>query len=270
MNQLENETLETTIGQGYTDSYNGYIGNKTHYKPMASNDKYKCPDLIYDYNQPYIDLIKRIKGKNINILLIMNEIFYVINNYANLGSSMELIRGLTYLSAISSNRKVSIKEIFDNECTFCSERSGLAQNMFKLLGIDSEIITGYRDDEPHAYNIVYPKGLGNEPMFLFDSSFFVDFNSKDKRYSLCYFYGMNKRKYIELISGKKYKIELSKTESFYRNVFGFDESYTFEGTEPQYIYGLSNNPKIVQSDIESQWIYNAHFENGVETVSKKF
>ena len=269
LNQLENETLETTIGQGYTDSYDGYIGSITHYKPMASNDKYKCPDLVYDYNQPYIDLINSIKGKNIHILLIMNEIFHIINNHANLAYSMEFSRGLTYLNAINSNRKLSIKEIFDNDCAFCSERSGLVQNMLKFLGIDSKLVNGYRDEEPHAYNIVYPNGLGNEPMFLFDSSYFVNFNSEEKKYSLGYFYGMNQKKYNELISGNKYKIELSKTESFYRSIYGLDDSFSFEATEPQYIFGLSNNPRIVQDEIEEQWIYNAHFENGIETNSKE-
>lgn len=52
LNKLENSIKEETIGQGYTDSYNGYIGLKTHYKPMASTDKIKCVDLKYDYYNP--------------------------------------------------------------------------------------------------------------------------------------------------------------------------------------------------------------------------
>lgn len=269
LSQLDAETLESTVGQGYTDSYAGYIGSRTHYKPIASNKKFKSPDLVYDYNQPYIDLIKRIKGRDVHILLIMNEIFRIISSHADLGNTDELARAATYFDAIRLNRKLSIKEIFENNCAFCSERSGLAQNMFKFLGIDSELVTGYRDEEPHAYIIVHPRGLGEEPMFLFDASFFVSFKSKDKKYSFAYFYGMNKTKYDELLSGKKLKIDLSKTESFYRNVYGLDD-LLFEATEPQYIFGLSNNPRIVQDDIESEWIYSAHFENGVESVPKQF
>lgn len=266
---LESETEERTIGQGYTDSYDGYIGLKTHYKPMASNEKYKCPDLIYDYNQPYIDLIKSIRGKNINILLIMNEVFHNINGFSNLYNSLELSRGFTYLAAINSNSRLSIKTIFENECAFCSERSGLAQNLFKFLGIDSELITGYINEEPHAYNIIYPNGYGNEPMFLFDVSHFVNFNSNEHRYSLGYFYGMNKAKYDEFVSGKQYKVELSKTEVFYRSVCSLDYNYEFVANEPKYTYGLANDPRIANKKIEDDWNYNAHFENGVETVNHK-
>ncbi len=269
LNELENETEELTIGQGYTDSYNGYIGLKTHYKPMASNKEYKCPDLVYDYNQPYIDLIKRIRGKSINQLLVMNDIFYNINNFSNLENSLELVRGFTYFAAISSNRRLSIKDIFENDCAFCSERSGLAQNLFKFLGIDSELIAGYINEEPHAYNIIYPYGYGNQPMFLFDSSHFVNFNSNEHRYSLAYFYGMNKEKYNEFILGKQYKVELSKTEEYYRGIFNFDETYEFVADEPKYTFGLANNPKKIQENIETEWLYSAHFENGVETIDHK-
>lgn len=269
LKELENETQELTIGQGYTDSYNGYIGLKTHYKAMASNEKIKCPDLIYDYIQPYVDLIINIKNKPINQLLVMNEIFHTINSFSDLRNSFVLSRGFTYLSAINSTGKLSIKDVFDNDCAFCSERSGLAQNMFKFLAIDSELIIGYINEEPHAYNIIYPNGYKKEPMFLFDSSHFVNFNSIDHRFSLGYFYGMNILKYNEFISGKQYKVELSKTESFYRNVFGFDETYDFVAEEPKYTFGLANNPKIVQEKINEEWLYSTHYENGVESIGYK-
>ncbi len=268
LQELENSAEDITIGQGYTDSYDGYIGIKTHYKPMASTDKIKSPDLVYDYNEPYINIIKAIKGKNINELLIMNDIFFTINSFSDLGSTLEFSRGFVYLSAIQSGNRVSIKDIFDNDCAFCSERSGLVQNIFKFLGIDSELITGYIDNEPHAYNIVYPNGYGNEPMFLFDVSHFVNFNSNEQKYSLAYFYGMNKAKYNELISGRQYQVELSKTESYYRNVYGFDNNYEFVAREPKYTYGLENNPNIVNKQVEDNWLYNAHYENGVESVTK--
>lgn len=267
LQELENNAEEVTIGQGYTDSYDGYIGIKTHYKPMASTEKIKCPDLVYDYKEPYITLVKSIREKNINELLIMNEVFHIINNFSNLGSNFELSRGMVYLSAIQSGNRVSIKDIFNSDCAYCSERSGLAQNMFKFLGIDTELITGYIDNKPHAYNIIHPNGYKNEPMFLFDASHFVNFNSNEKRYSLAYFYGMNKTKYDELTSGRQYQIELSKTENFYRSVYGFDNNYEFVATEHKYIYGLDNNPNIVNNQVKDEWVYDAHHENGAESIN---
>ncbi len=267
LDTLEEGINEETIGQGYTDSYDGYIGLKTHYKAMASNDNYKCPDLKYDYIQPYIDLVKNIKNKGHNELTILNEIFYLINNLSDLSHSEELSRGLTYLSAIQRNESVSIKTIFDNDCAFCSERSGMAQNLLVFLGIDSKLVTGYRNDEPHAYNIVFPKGYENEPMFLFDTSHFVNFKSEDHRYSLAYFYGMNNEKYKELISGKQYKIELSKTESFYRNMYGFGNDYTFDGSEPKYTFGLTKKNSINQQEELNTMFLESNLEKGVDKVN---
>lgn len=266
LNKLENSIKEETIGQGYTDSYNGYIGLKTHYKPMASTDKIKCVDLKYDYIQPYINLIKKIKNKKHNELTILNEIFYTINDFAELSTANQLSRGLIYLSAFQRKEDISIKTVFENDAAFCSERSGMAQNLLTFLGIDSSLITGYIDSEPHAYNIIYPNGYGNEPMALFDVSDFVNFNSDDVRYSLAYFYGMNSDKYKRFISGKSYKVELSKTEYFYRMCYNLGSNFDFSAIEHQYIFGLGNNPKVVSKEDIEELIYSSHFENGVESV----
>ena len=83
----------------------------------------------------------------------------------------------------------------------------------------------------------------------------------------CYFYGMNKTKYDELTSGRQYQIELSKTENFYRNVCGFDNNYEFVATEHKYIYGLDNNPNVVNNQLKDEWVYDAHHENGVESIN---
>ena len=50
--------------------------------------------------------------------------------------------------------------------------------MFKFLGVDSEVVCGYRDSEGHAYNIVYPNGYDNEPMVIYNPLFFVNDGKK--------------------------------------------------------------------------------------------
>lgn len=261
LDTLEESIKEETIGQGYTDSYNGYIGLKTHYKAMASNDKFKSPDLKYDYIKPYIDLVKNIKNKSHNELTILNEIFHLINDFSDLSCSNELSRGFTYLSAIQRNESVSIQTIFDNDCAFCSERSGMAQNLLTFLGIDSKLVCGYRNDELHAYNIVFPKGYENPPIFLFDTSHFVDFTSEKHRYSLAYFYGMMEDKYKKLISGKPYEVELSKTESFYRNTYGFGNDYVFDGSKAKYTFGLSQRKSISQQEELNRMLKESNEKN---------
>ena len=42
----------------------------------------------------------------------------------------------------------------------------MAHNMFKFLGIDSEVVCGARDSEMHAYNFIYPNVLLTSDSFL--------------------------------------------------------------------------------------------------------
>lgn len=49
----------------------------------------------------------------------------------------------------------------------------MAHNLFKFLGIDSEVICGARGKDLHAFNMIYPNGYGNEPMILYDPSFLL-------------------------------------------------------------------------------------------------
>ena len=63
-------------------------------------------------------------------------------------------RYMTYAS--HKGKQLSIKSVRDNECAFCSEKAGMAHNLFKFLGIDSEVVCGARGTEMHAYNFIYP------------------------------------------------------------------------------------------------------------------
>ncbi|HJJ16862.1 MAG TPA: hypothetical protein OIM63_02075 [Bacilli bacterium] len=263
INELEDNSRECTIGQGYTDSYNGYISSKVHYKAVASTKKFSAPDLVYDDMEPYISIVKEIKNKSYNELILFTTFFHYIYNYLKNDDLLGMERVATYM--LSKKDKISIKEVKENECAFCSEKSGQVHNLFKFLGMDSQLITGYRNDEPHAFNIVYPNGYGNEPMFLYDVSHQVKFSNDEKSFSFGYFMGLNKEKYLNLMSGNPFQIDLTKTEAWYRKTYGLDDSFVFYGDYPKYIVGLEKKKEI---DIE-EYNYLSHQENGVESVDIK-
>ena len=234
--ELEEEATETTVGQNYTTTFREYISQKTHYKPGANFEDGECPDLVYDDLTPYIELVKSIKKRNwYNELTIFTTIFHDVYNYLP-SDDIGLERAFTYMS--KKNGRLSIKDIKENECSFCSEKAGMAHNMFKFLGIDSELVCGYRDNERHAYNLVYPNGYDNEPMIIYDPSFFVNFDKDDSHLSLGYFKVLKREDYDKLLNGEPVPIDISKTEKMYRKYFNISEEYTFTGDSPTYSAGI--------------------------------
>lgn len=239
LSELENASVEKTVGQGYTNIFNDYISEKMHYKAAANIEDGECPDLVYDDITPYINLIKEIKkGPWYNELSLFSTIFFTIHDYLP-SEDIGLVRAMTYMS--HKDKRLSIKTIKNNGCAFCSEKAGLAQNMYKFLGIDSALACGYRNDELHAFNMVYPKGYENEPMVIYDPSHFVNFVQDGKKESYGYFKALNKEDYEKLINGIPIQIDLTKTEYNYRKLYGWNGSLdnaVFEGDEPTYTIGI--------------------------------
>lgn len=265
--ELEEKSVETTVGQNYTTTFEEYISEKTHYKAGEKLQDAECPDLVYDDITPYINLIKAIKQNSwYNELTLFSTVFFEVYNYLP-SDDIGLGRAFTYLG--NKGKRVSIKQIRDNACAFCSEKSGMAHNMFKFLGIDSEVVCGYRDSERHAYNIVYPNGYGNEPMVIYDPSFFVSFVMNDKKLSFGYFKALRREDYEKLMSGIPIKIDLSKTEKNYRQLYSLGDEYIFEGDTPSYIAGLDKKKELPGDNITDDLYYSTHLENGVELVSHK-
>ena len=265
--ELEDKSIETTVGQNYTTSFKEYISEKTHYKAGEKLQDAECPDLVYDDITPYINLIKAIKQNTwYNELTLVSTIFFVVYNYLP-NDNIGLARAFTYLG--NKGKRVSIKQIKDNACAFCSEKAGLAHNIFKFLGIDSEVVCGYRDSVRHAYNIIYPNGYGNEPMVIYDPSFFVYFIKDGQKLSCGYFKALGREDYEKLMSGLPVKIDLSKTEENYRQLYRFGDEYVFEGDTPSYIAGLDRKIEIPGDNITEDLYYSTHLENGVESVSHK-
>ena len=233
--ELENNSVETTVGQNYTTTFKEYISEKTHYKAADKFKDAECPDLVYDDITPYVNLIKAVKqAGGYSELTLFSTIFYEVHDY--LPSDDILGRAFTYMA--NKGKRISIKQFKDNDCAFCSEKSGMAHNMFKFLGIDSEVVSGYRDSEKHAYNIIYPNGYNNEPMVIYDPSFFVNFIKDKNKFSCGYFKALKREDYEKLMSGIPVKIDLSKTEKTYRQLYNFNDEYVFEGDTPSYIAGL--------------------------------
>lgn len=244
--ELEETSVEAIVGQNYTDSFSEYISEKVHFKPGEKIGNKECPDLVYDDLTPYYNLAKELnKNGNYSELTLFTIVFYTIYNYLP-SDDIGLGRALTYLS--HHGKRLSIKTVRENGCAFCSEKAGMAQNLFKFLGIDSELICGARAKELHAFNMVYPNGYGNEPMILYDSSFFVNFVKDDQIIYLGYFKPFKKEDYESFKQGIPTELDLSKTELNYRRLYGNAlDGYIFKDEHPVYVYGLDAARNYIDS-----------------------
>lgn len=241
LNELETSSVEKTVGQNYTDSFQDYISQKMHYKAAEKFDDSECPDLVYDDITPYINLIKEIKkGTWYNELTLVTTIFFIVYKYLP-SEDIGLGRFMTYAS--HKGKQLSIKTVSENGVGFCSEKAGMAHNLFKFLGIDSEVICGARGSEIHAYNFIYPNGYEKEPMVLFDPSHFVNFINGNNKISFGFYKAFCRQDYEALKNGTPTQIDLTKTEETYRKLYGYNgnlDDYDFEYEIPTYIYGLEN------------------------------
>lgn len=270
--ELESNSEEKIIGQGYTDTFRGFIGNKVHYKAVATIGNFVAPDLVYDDINLYVDFVKIIRDKGIMFVAILNELFNFLNEHSKLiteDDEVKIIdRHVLYFAARSKNINVSIKDIFKSELAMCSERSGLVHNIFKIIGLDSELAIGYKDSQPHAYNIIFPHGYDNEPIFLYDPSEHLKFKKEDNSFSYGYFCELSKSNYDDMLLGKPCNLNLNKTEDLYRKKSDLGNDYICEIKNFSYIIGLNNNPnkEIVNADINNV----NQLENGVDnTISNR-
>lgn len=216
--ELENIAQEKIVGQYYTITFDDYISSKVKFKPVASLNNKQCPNLIYDDILPYFELIKELATEKtyLNELFLFTPLMFEIFNYMsskenkdNIGDTL-IERQLLYFNAMNTGREnISIKEFHKNKYAFCSENTGLAHNIFKILGIDSQFVIGKRNNENHAFNIIFPNGYGNSPAVLFDASYAIDFtNDLGNRYSLGYFKVLTPDEYNNMLSGNSTPINL--------------------------------------------------------------
>lgn len=170
LTKLEKNTPEITVGQFKTDIFTTFISSNVHYKSFSFID-HDAPDLIYDDISPYITLITSIqKNTSSNLLEI---IYQVVTDYISVTNhSKELIHTcLLKRNALYKTHKecVSITEFTKERIGFCSELAGLVHNMLIFLGYSSSVVMGTKNNDSHAFNIIYDSSF-NEPIILFDTS----------------------------------------------------------------------------------------------------
>lgn len=227
IDELEEETQERTVGQGYTTTFQEYISSKIHYKATASIRKQAGPDLVYDDYEPYFELLKKIRRSGI---IFPDEVFFfdpirqTILHYMFDGNRSidEDDRHMIYFSAAyKGENAVSICMFKHRNCALCSEISGMAHNMFKILGMNSEVVIGIRNNENHAYNLLFPKGYGNIPAVLIDFSNPAKCESKlaHKVYDLPYYKVLSEEEYYNLMEGKPVSIDATKNISDLLNYY---------------------------------------------------
>lgn len=239
LSELERESEEKTVGQNHGNGFRDYISSKVHFKPAEGTDEKECPDLVYDDIKPYIDLIKDIKeAGGYNPQTILTTIFFLLNEY--LPNNRDLWERFQLYKSNTSGR-ISITEVKDKKAGYCSEIAGLAQNMFKFLGINSEFASGTKNGGPHAYIIVYPEGYDNEPMVLYDPSDFINFVREGSKKSFAFYKAFRREDYDQFMSGKPLKIDLSSTWEDYKRIYGatgYLDGYSLVQEDFTYTYGV--------------------------------
>ena len=237
--ELECITQEQIVGQDFTTTFDDFISSKVKFKPGASFGNNECPNLVYDDSLPYFELIKELATEQsyLNELYLFTPVMFEVFNYMsskenkdNIGETL-IDRTWVYFDAMKSGKvNISIKEFHKNKCAFCSENTGLAHNIFKILGIDSRFVIGKRNDENHAFNLIFPNGYDNSPAVLFDSSYTIDFkNGLGQNYSLAYFKVLTQEEYNNMLSGNMTPINFSKSADtlikYYPMLSNFIPSY---------------------------------------------
>lgn len=262
------------VGQGYTDSFNEFISDKVHYKAASNVGDTDVPDLVYDDIELYISLLKNIKERtsDYNELILFSELTYGIDEYLPGNSSGLLDRSLIYYSGAKNKKSsISIKEIKEEKCAFCSEKSGLSHNIFKLLGIDSSLIVGKKDNENHAYNIIYPRGYNSEPAVLYDPSFSLSFtNAENRKVSMGYFKVLSAEEFEKLINGEKVTLDLKSSGEKLKKYYSSLDEFEMKSEISTYKMGLGRtklekkNTELSELEKEAQII--AERQNSINNI----
>lgn len=242
LGELEKESEEKTVGQNYGNSFRDYISSKIHFKPTEGIDGKESPDLVYDDKKPYCDLIKEMKkAGGYNLQSLLTTVFFLLHEY--LPNNRDLWERFQ-LYKTNTSGKISITEVKEKKVGYCSEIAGLAQNMLKFLGIDSEFTSGTKNGGPHAYSVLYPNGYDNEPMVLYDASDFINFVNGDRKRSFGFYKIFNREESDQFLSGKPLKIDLSDTANDYKRVYGptgYLDGYDLEQEEITYTLGVPDS-----------------------------
>lgn len=219
ISSFKNEEIEIGLGTDIT-SYDGFLGDKTRVNvtcEMMPEEDYvdvTYGSIIFDDKDMFKCLIHEIKNNDD----VFESVFKALDKYLFLGSKIRKYNNYPKTRAMiyhqysaSVNKPLSIKLFNKNKTAVCPEVAGVAQNMFKFLGMDSDyIIVGESRDSFHAFNIVYPWGRENEAL-IFDSSRVVNY-----RPCIC---ALNSNQKENLLANNKIIITKDQIASTYMSLF---------------------------------------------------
>lgn len=175
---------DITVGQEYTETYDGFLSDSTHYKAGAKMGNRDIADLVYDNKDIYYQFAKIIKdrprqlfdenGCMSDITVFDNVFWHILHELPSQGQDSMIDRGWTFMGKKSTD-KVSINQFIKQKCCVCADIAGQVQNLMLLLGIPCELACGAfwespNNTGPHAYNIVHPFGKDGKTHFIFDAT----------------------------------------------------------------------------------------------------
>ena len=234
LNELEEASEEKFLGQNYDHCFKDYIAKKSHFKAMDKIFDEECADLIIDDETPYIELVEQLKKyPDYKGFLITHLINYEVNNYlyANEPAS-NWTRGSYYQQG-----SISIKTVREKQLAVCAEKAALTQNLFKFIGEDVELLAGYRNNEPHMYNLYYPGGNNdNYYAVLIDTSNPIHAMNGDKRVSLPFYKFLSKDQVENLKNGENISFDLENTFTDLKNNYKTD--FDFIDSDQIYEYSV--------------------------------
>ncbi|MDE6292596.1 MAG: hypothetical protein K2L98_02820, partial [Bacilli bacterium] len=235
--ELEKTSVDTTAGVEYTDTFDDYIGSKVHFKtaPSIGKEKLVLPDVVYDDYEPYYEIIKKLIEGNFedDEYSIYASIAMVLRNYffgepdkkSALDRTIE--RATVYKDAFNNGiSKISIKSFKKSNHVVCSEIAGLSHNIYKILGIPSQLVIGKRNGEPYAFNIIFRYGYNQFPAALVDYTDPIALSNPEKNTVTLFplISGLAEETYNQLLEGEEVKINTDDLVELYRKVKTLENS----------------------------------------------
>ena len=157
-----------STGRNKTNAINRYVPENEEINAGITFDEGTIKtgniDNIY---RVFFSKLKELNQESINIQTISKLIFAVIEKYFERGNE-ESYRKRNYLLG-STNGPVSFQNLREGKA-MCTERALLAQNLFKMIGIDSVMkqmdVLYNEKNENHVFNIVRANGEN----YIFDAA----------------------------------------------------------------------------------------------------
>ena len=249
---LENKENKT-VGLNTDNSiYSGFLDNKIkvnvtcEYIPVEGFIDTSFGSVVFDDNNIFKYLIKEVKDNDnlYTAVIKATKKYLFLDHMDRRFNHLEKLRSNMYHEySATMNKSLSIETFHKNKSALCLEVSGVVQNMFKFLGIDSDyviiselnkVVAKDSKLELHAFNVVYPEGRDNEAI-LFDVS-----NLTDKRPLVSI---LSEEQKNDLLSNKKIVVTNEQINNSYRMVL--DEEINWKRKTEEYLSLRDGYPETI-------------------------